>query len=131
MSEPFLKAGEEIRTCTSGSGGAAESPSCNVAEGTFGGRVPVRPEEGVMDVEEDAHETDEEDAETLQLQVEFPTRVKGGEDREVKRLGDPRKPSADEVRLHELTQHVPYRNWCDICVRCKGKDRDHRKSVEG
>ena len=68
----------KCQMCTSGSGGAAESPSRNVAEGTFGGTVPVRPEEGVMDVEEEAHETDEEDAETLQLQVEVPTRVKGG-----------------------------------------------------
>jgi hypothetical protein len=42
---------------------------------------------------------------------------------------DPRKPNQKEVDEHELT-HLPYRNWCDICVKCKGKDLDHRKAVE-
>ena len=25
--------------------------------------------------------------------------------------------------------HLPYRNWCPICVKAKGKDADHRKGV--
>ena len=42
---------------------------------------------------------------------------------------DPRRPTEHEVEEHNLT-HVPYRNWCPICVRAKGKDLDHRKSIE-
>ena len=52
-----------------------------------------------------------------------------GEEREVKKLGDPRKPTQEEVVLHERT-HLPYRNWCYHCVRGKGKDLDHRKSAD-
>ena len=47
----------------------------------------------------------------------------------IKKLLDPRKPSEQEVENHEL-YHVPYRNWCAVCVRSKGKDLDHRKSME-
>ena len=36
----------------------------------------------------------------------------------------------DEVDKHNLT-HLPYRNWCPICVRAKGKDADHRRVVDG
>ena len=48
--------------------------------------------------------------------------------RALRGLGDPRKPSEKEVVEHELT-HLPYRNWCAVCVRAKGKDLDHRKEV--
>ena len=37
--------------------------------------------------------------------------------RSVGRLVDPRLP---------LVRHFPYRNWCSVCVRAKGKDLDHR-----
>ena len=33
----------------------------------------------------------------------------GGDEREVKRLGDPRRPTEAEVEDHERT-HLPYRN---------------------
>ena len=56
-------------------------------------------------------------------------RWKGVEDRRRRRgIGDPRKPSTEEVKEHNLT-HLPYRNWCSICVQAKGKDLDHRKAV--
>ena len=47
----------------------------------------------------------------------------------VKRLLDPRLPSKEEVKEHELSGHLPYRNWCPICVKAKGKDLDHRKDA--
>ena len=50
------------------------------------------------------------------------------EDGVVKELADPRRPSGKEVEKHRGT-HVPYWNWCDICVRAKGRDWDHRKEV--
>ena len=49
----------------------------------------------------------EEEDEAMQLKAEPVARVEGGRDtRAVKALGDPRKPSADEVQEHELT-HIP------------------------
>ena len=52
----------------------------------------------------------------------------GGDERQVKKLGDPRMPTAAEVEDHNRT-HLPYRNWCYHCVRGKGKDLDHRREV--
>ena len=45
----------------------------------------------------------------------------------VRKLIDPKLPTTEEVEMHNLRGHVEYRNWCEICVRCKGKDMDHRK----
>ena len=44
-------------------------------------------------------------------------------------IGDPRLPTQAEVDDHNVT-HTPYRNWCPHCVRGRGKDLDHRRSVE-
>ena len=49
--------------------------------------------------------------------------------REMRKLVDPRLPTVEERREHELT-HIPYRNWCPHCIRGRGKDLDHRKGVE-
>jgi hypothetical protein len=51
-----------------------------------------------------------------------------GDCRKLRGLGDPRKPTQKEVEDHRLT-HLPYRNWCTVCVKAKGKDLDHRKVV--
>ena len=49
--------------------------------------------------------------------------------REMRKLVDPRLPTVEERREHELT-HIPYRNWCPHCIRGRGKDLDHRKGIE-
>ena len=49
--------------------------------------------------------------------------------REVKKLVDPLKPTQKEVDEHNLF-HTPYRNWCPICVKAKGKSLDHQRKVE-
>ena len=36
------------------------------------------------------------------------------------------QPTAQERAEHELT-HLPYRAWCDIFVRAKGKTKSHPK----
>jgi len=44
------------------------------------------------------------------------------EKRGVIKMADPRQPSEEERREHCLT-HLPYRNWCQHCVRmqaCSG-----------
>ena len=50
------------------------------------------------------------------------------DERKLKEVTDPRRPSPKEVEEHRRT-HLPYRNWCEICVRAKGKDMDHRKDA--
>ena len=49
--------------------------------------------------------------------------------RTVQKMNDPRRPTQAEIDEHDMT-HIPYRNWCSICVRCRGKDLDHRRAVE-
>ena len=43
----------------------------------------------------------------------------------VKKMIDPKLPSDEEVRDH-YRFHIPYRNWCPICIKSKGRDADHR-----
>ena len=44
----------------------------------------------------------------------------------IRKLIDPRLPSAKEVEEHNIT-HIPYRNWCPHCVKGRGKEMSHRK----
>ena len=43
-------------------------------------------------------------------------------------LNAPVKPSAEAVEKHYVT-HLPYRNWCPICVMAKGKEEAHRRGA--
>ena len=43
----------------------------------------------------------------------------------IRRLVDPQLPSQAEVDSHFLQGHIPYRNWCPVCVRSRGRERDH------
>ena len=52
------------------------------------------------------------------------------EQERIKAMADPRRPTEKEVELHNLT-HLPYRNWCELCVAAKGKDLGHRRGVRG
>ena len=97
---------------------------------------PLRPEErsGVCGVDEEdglsmETEAEDEEKEKSYKGIDADRLEKEGDKREIRRLIDPRKPTTEEVDEHELT-HVPYRNWCPICVMAKGKELDHRKSIE-
>ena len=46
--------------------------------------------------------------------------------RGIVRKGDPRLPSGEARREHELT-HIPFRSWCRHCVRGRGKEEMCRK----
>ena len=59
-----------------------------------------------------------EDCERLSLEKE---------DAVVRRILDPKLPSEDEVNKHYVMGHIPYRNWCPICVQAQGREDDHRK----
>ena len=38
----------------------------------------------------------------------------------------PMKPSKEDVEKHNPT-HLPYRNWCSVCVAAKGKEDAHKR----
>ena len=44
----------------------------------------------------------------------------------IRKVLDPKLPSQEEVDMHYLMGHIPYRNWCHICVRTRGKELDHK-----
>ena len=50
-------------------------------------------------------------------------------EREVKKVKDLTKPSPDKIEAHERT-HLPFRSWCEACVKCRGKEEACRK-VDG
>ena len=47
-----------------------------------------------------------------------------GEVQASRKVSQPRAPSAEERREHELT-HCPYRCWCEHCVRGQGSEYKH------
>ena len=49
--------------------------------------------------------------------------------RRPKKIADPKKPSEDEVREHELT-HLPFRSWCWTCVHGRGRSMPHRRKED-
>ena len=48
------------------------------------------------------------------------------EDENVRRLQDPVMPSKEQVDVHYIKGHIPFRSWCHICVEAFGKELDHR-----
>jgi hypothetical protein len=55
----------------------------------------------------------------------------GGEEaRKVKKIQDPKLPTAAEVEEHNLN-HLPFRSWCHHCVRGRGREMDHTKVKKG
>ena len=53
----------------------------------------------------------------------------GEEARIPKTLPTPVYVSKTERDEHELT-HTPYRSWCEYCVRCRGRNAQHRSKGE-
>ena len=49
------------------------------------------------------------------------------EDEVVRKVLDPKLPTQEEVDVHNTMGHLPYRNWCPICIRAKGKDMNHKQ----
>ena len=46
-----------------------------------------------------------------------------------KSVADPGQPSKKDRLEHELT-HMPYRSWCEHCVRGRGKSKPHFRRDE-
>ena len=69
------------------------------------------------DEQDDAQEEEEIDAEAA-------------EDAPVKIARDPGDPTPGERERHNAT-HIPYRSWCPVCVKGKGKEESHRRQKRG
>ena len=50
--------------------------------------------------------------------------VDEGEVRRMRKMVDPKLPSAAEIEAHEMT-HLPFRNWCRHCVKGRSVERGH------
>ena len=87
----------------------------------------VRPSEVSNDIGDVEAESDADDERDSTLEVGEPCEriALEREGAEVRKLVDPALPSQKEVDDHWIRGHIPYRNWCEICVRSKGKDMDH------
>jgi hypothetical protein len=92
-------------------------------------------EEGVEEEERRIREEDEldedvriEDEEVLDEAVrgEMAERVGLKKDDEFFRsLRDPKLPTREDVDLHARMGHLPFRDWCEVCVKAKSKERGH------
>ena len=123
VQDAFLEARSNSRLQDSGSEELPIRPSDSIYEDyncrVCGEDVVI----GAGEMEEDSDGEDvihgqEEGVEAEKLRAERDTR-------QVEELTDPRRPSEAEVERHRRT-HLPYRNWCVVCVKAKGRDLDHR-----
>ena len=48
----------------------------------------------------------------------------------VKKLLDPKLPTQEVVDDHWVRGHVEYRNWCEVCVKARGKEWDHTRATD-
>ena len=71
-----------------------------------------------------------DDAEELEVDdsgIEGERLVLRKEEEVVKKVRDPKLPISEEVDNHYVMGHIPYRDWCPICVKAQGRDMGHRK----
>ena len=52
-------------------------------------------------------------------------------ERKAAKLRDPRRPNKEQIAEHELSGHLPMRDWCPHCVRGRGMEAPHRRAEEG
>ena len=64
------------------------------------------------------------------VQAEEPRADEPTEAHDAKIKTSPYLPSAAEVAKHCAT-HLPYRNWCPVCVKAKGKEDAHYRQPTG
>ena len=50
--------------------------------------------------------------------------------RRVKKIVDPKMPTKSEKENHELAGHLPFRSWCEHCIRGKGHEAGRYKTKE-
>ena len=84
-----------------------------------GGLHEVREEQGEAD-EKTGEEKDQEEAEE-----DTDAEKQEGEEAPAKRTRNPSDPTQDEKERHWST-HLPYRSWCPICVKARGREDKHQ-----
>ena len=62
-------------------------------------------------------------------QNEFTHRNDAPEEAPVKRLANPADPIPEEREKH-MACHLPYRGWCPICVKARGREDAHYKQTK-
>ena len=90
------------------------------------GNAAIRPKQQIHGVEGQVGTDDEEHGD---LQAERPGEDRGAAKTRWKRMLDPRLPSQEDIDLHMMT-HLPYRNWCEHCVKGRAKEMNHQKVTE-
>ena len=48
----------------------------------------------------------------------------------MKKILHPLPPSEADVEEHWVRGHLPFRNWCEICFRSRGREMDHSRMKE-
>lgn len=95
----------------------------NASGAALGSRVEEK-DEGAAEEDDEEKEDDYEDDEAVQLEPgEF--RSEAFEAAPVRVARDPGDPTPEEREEHCAT-HLPYRSWCPVCVKAKGKEESHR-----
>ena len=84
---------------------------------------PVNTEVETCDPVE-AHDEQEERQEFDRRDEDAEAEEESGEAKASRRITQPRLPSSEERRIHELT-HCPYRSWCEHCIRGQGSEYRH------
>ena len=86
-------------------------------------------------MEEKSDESDvgefEEDIEVEKEGEEVERFEAEGEGEFIRKMNDPRLPSSEEVGRHCVGGHVDYRDWCEVCVRSRGREMPHRRDKGG
>ena len=47
------------------------------------------------------------------------------EETNVEKIKDPKLPTQEDVDKHYIKDHIPYRDWCPICIKAQGRDAGH------
>ena len=59
--------------------------------------------------------------------VEGETLVSKRDDEVVRKVKGHKLPTSEEGENHYIVGHIPYRDWCPICVKAQGGDMGHMK----
>ena len=86
----------------------------------------IRPQRQIHGVDGEGETGDEERGD---LQAEEPEEDRGVAKTKLRKMLNPKLPTQAEIDFHMLT-HLPYRNWCEHCVKGRAKEMPHQKCAD-
>ena len=89
--------------------------------------ITVRPISIEKEVEESDVDEFEDDGEVEKAGKEVEKFEAEEEGEFIRKINDPRLPSSEEIERHRTGGHVEYRDWCETCVKSRGRDMPHRR----